>query len=173
MAHWNKRINHKRSSCSTYLLETTTSEDYFLEPFIFSEKFTTMIFLLHTQATWLWTLFFYVRSLWSQALSVLRPLRTSTVSIWAASFLVQQIRTAQPAGKSAVNLTRRSAIKQLFRESHSNDHLNITKIVLIIFQYFSALALLFSRAVALVFNWKYFGDWSLMRTMCRWPVDDV
>ena len=43
---------------------------------------------------------------------------------------------------------------------------------------------IFSRAVALVFNWKYFGDWSLVRTMrirhaddlrmtCRWPADDT
>ena len=32
---------------------------------------------------------------------------------------------------------------------------------------------IFSRAVALVFNWKYFGDWSLVRMMCRRHVDDM
>ena len=32
---------------------------------------------------------------------------------------------------------------------------------------------IFSRAVALIFNWKYFGDWSLVWTTCGWHADDL
>ena len=32
---------------------------------------------------------------------------------------------------------------------------------------------IFSRAVALLFNWKYFWGWNLVRTTCRQRADDV
>ena len=31
----------------------------------------------------------------------------------------------------------------------------------------------FSRAVALLFNWKYFWGWNLVWTMCGWRVNDT
>ena len=32
---------------------------------------------------------------------------------------------------------------------------------------------IFSRAVALLFNWKYFWGWNLVQITCRWCADDV